>query len=48
MLTFFIGLILGGMCGLVITALIAASGNRTREEEAYHKGIEDGKAMNRK
>ena len=48
MLNFLVGFILGSMFGLVVTALIVASGNRTREEEAYYKGIEDGKAMNRK
>jgi uncharacterized membrane-anchored protein YhcB (DUF1043 family) len=44
MLSFFIGMIVGIILGFIVMAIIAISGSCAREEEAYYKGFEDGKA----
>lgn len=48
MLIFCIGIILGIIIGCILMATIAASGNNSRIEEAYHIGFKDGSAMNLK
>lgn len=47
MLIFFLGFVFGGILGMAITAIVAASGTRTQTEEAYYKGIECGKIINK-
>lgn len=45
MLNFCLGIILGIVLGVIVMAIAATNGNYTKIEDAYYKGVEDGKAM---